>query len=449
MICGDLGDVLRQRLERQRTIEDGIDAWLQRTPNRRPPLLSAEDITLGYRCDVDDDVAAGYRSLHDRQVPAGYVFPQEPKLKVVPPPDEGWGAIALSTDGGINLIPETTTLTYHQEGQPAADKVEERDDTAWRVDDHVFTWGGWSLSTPRVGSSSTGSGRVVPRSRSTVDTDNPTQVLVEYAHVNGTLPKLRYGRTYTMRARCVDFAGNGPALGDSPPAGAESPPVRFGRLAPLGAPLPVRRASRPDPGVGDLPDVIVIKSELGQRNATIAPADRLLFPPRTSQSRLERHDLPAGGNDPRPGTYRELARRDARALSDQTIVDPETGELVAGAAIVDGQVTEGPARQAAGYLVDPAAGGVACIGLPGIAGRRAVAGGLRDLAGLRRACSSSCAPAPVCRRSTSPDSGSPPCCRRARCRRSSSAPHRSPAASAISPTGRASTPRRRRPHCAG
>src|SRR6185312_2202809 len=143
VICGDLGDVLRRRLARQRTIEDGIDAWLQNRPSTPPPQLRAEDVTLGYRCDVDDDVATGYHSLHDRQAPAGYVFPRRPQLKVVPPADEGWGSIALSTDGGTTLIPGTRAITYHQEGQPDATKVEERDDTAWRVDDHVFTWGGW------------------------------------------------------------------------------------------------------------------------------------------------------------------------------------------------------------------------------------------------------------------------------------------------------------------
>ena len=366
VICGDLGEIMRGRFARQRTIENGIDGWLSAvgaggTP---PPVLFAEDITLGYRCDVEDDEAApGFRSLHDRRVPAGYGFPRDKTLEVVPPDDEGWGSIGLTTDGSENRRPQSTTVTYQQEGEGPVDKVEERDETEWRLNDHVFTWGGWSLSTPRVGNSTTGRGAVKARERNVPAPGSPTQLVVDYAHVNGTLPKLRYGREYTLRARCVDLAGNGPALADVPPADALAPPTQFGRLAPLVPPLPVRRQSRPDPGVGDLPDVLVIRSELEDRDRDIAPTDRLLFPPRVSQSRLERHDLPAGGND--PASYELIAVRDALSLADQTLVDPETGELVAGAAIVDGEVTAGPTRPPVAYLADPVAGHAALIGLPG------------------------------------------------------------------------------------
>ena len=47
------------------------------------------------------------------------------------------------------------------------------------------------------------------------------------------------------------------------------------------------------------------------------------------------------------------------------MVDPETGELVAGGAVVDGQVTDGPTTPPVGYLVDPVAADAALIGLPG------------------------------------------------------------------------------------
>ncbi len=326
-------------------------------------MLFAEDITVGYRCDVEDDAAPGFHSLYDRQVRGAYGFPRDKTLKVAPPPDEGWGSIAISTDGAEDHRPASTNVTYQQEGEPAVKKVEERDVTAWRIDDHVVTWGGWSLATPRVGNSTTGAGDVKAREVNAPATGSPTQLVVDYAHVNGTLPKLRYGRTYTLRARCVDLAGNGPALGETPPVDGESPPTRFGRLAPLVPPLPLRRASRPDPGVGDLPDVLVIRSEVDQADGDTPPTDRLLFPPRVSQSRLERHDLPAGGND--PASYALIAARDARSLTDQTVVDPETGELVAGGAVVDGQVSAGPTRPPVGYLVDPVAANAALIGLPG------------------------------------------------------------------------------------
>jgi hypothetical protein len=363
IIHGDLGDVLRGRLERQRAVESGIDGFItgQAQP---PPRLMAEDITLGYRYDVEDQSVPGFRSLHDRQVPAGYVFPRDEKLLVEPPPDEGWGSIALFTDGIEATVGQGTDVRYQTEGPRPIPKSESRDETAWRVDDHVMTWGGWSLSTPRVGASTTGSGEVKPREPNKPADDSPTQLIVDYAHINGTLPKLRYGRSYRFRARCVDLAGNGAQLGDTPPANGESPVVPYGRLAPLTAPLVIRRESRPDPGVGDLADVIVIKSELEQADADTPSADRLLFPPRVSQSRLERHDLPNGGND--PAAYRDLAERDALSIADQTLEDPETGELVAGGALGDdGQVTPGPTQPPVGYIPDPVARSVAFHGLPG------------------------------------------------------------------------------------
>lgn len=362
IIHKDLADVLRARLDRQREIEDGIDRFITGLSNT-PPLLSAEHTTLGYRYDVEDQSLPGFRSLHDRQAAEGYVFPRDKSLTVTPPQDEGWGSIALHTDGGEAVSGVATPVRYQLEGSSDIPKAEQRDETAWRIDDHLMTWGGWSLSTPRVGSSTTGAGEVKPREPNVPAPDSPVQIVADYAHVNGTLPKLRYGRSYTFRARCVDLAGNGPQLGDVAPGGATSPVALFGRLAPLSAPLVIRRESRPDPGVGDLPDVLVIKSELRQSNASTSPTDRLLFPPRISQSRLERHDLPDGGND--PAAYAELARHDARALEDQTLVDPETGELVAGTTILDGQVTAGPTEPPVEFLADPVAGGVAFHNLPG------------------------------------------------------------------------------------
>jgi hypothetical protein len=359
----DLAPLLAARFDRQRTLEDGIDAYIRGQVNRTPQLW-AEDVTTGVRYDVEDASRPGFRSLHDRRAPSGYLFPRDASLVVAPPQDEGWSSIALFTDGGFVHTPASTTVQYQYEGAPNVDKVEERDNTAWRVDDHIVTWGGWSLSTPGLGTTATAGGGVKPRERNVPIPDSPTKVIVDYTHVNGTLPKLRYGRSYRFRGRAVDLGGNGADTADTAPITGVSPTIRFGRLAPLSPPQLVRRSSRPDPGVGDLPNVLVIRSELTDANTQIASTDRLLFPPRISQGRLERHDLPNGGNDPAPSTYKLIADRDARSLSTQTLEDPETGELVAGLAVVGGQVTQGPERPAVLYLADAATNQVAFHGLP-------------------------------------------------------------------------------------
>ena len=131
------------------------------------------------------------------------------------------------------------------------------------------------------------------------------QVTVDYQVVPGSLPRLRFGRTYQMRARCVDLAGNSQPLSAIEGKDAVAPPEAFGRLEPIGAPVVVRRSPRPTPGVGDTPYEIVLRSDFDIDDADVAPVDRLLFPGRVGQDLVELHGLPAGGAD--PGSYAELA----------------------------------------------------------------------------------------------------------------------------------------------
>ena len=69
------------------------------------------------------------------------------------------------------------------------------------------------------------------------------------------------------------------------------------------------------PGVGDTPDVLVLRSDVDVDDATVEPVDRLIFPGRVGQDLCELHGQPAGGTD--PASYAELARRDARDLTDR------------------------------------------------------------------------------------------------------------------------------------
>lgn len=358
VIQRDMASTLMARFARQRTIEDGIDSYVRGISSTAPTIIP-DDYTSGYRIDVRtvDPETSPFRSLHQRTTADGYEFPAAPALSIVPPPDEGWSTVSLSSDGTANLSTPFSPLQYGE-----VNKRERTDNTIWRAADQFVVWGGWSLSAVKPSRSTTGEGAVEDRDDSRSVAEIPADVEVNYRHVNGTLPALRYGTTYQLRARCVDFGGRGPELADNGPAGTTSPPVTFGRLSPVSPPTVVRRSSRPDPGVGDMPDTLVIKSELNQLPAMIPAADRFLFPPAVNQSLVERHGLPDGGND--PAAFADLAARDAASLESQTIADPETAEPVAGAAIVAGQVTAGPVQPAVTYLSDPVAAGVAFNGLP-------------------------------------------------------------------------------------
>jgi hypothetical protein len=357
----DLKTVLLARSQRAREVEDAIDDYIT-TTNAPAPNLVAEDIALGYRVDAEDVAIPGFRSLHERRAINGYVFPRNSATNFVPADDEGWAQVAIMTDGTVARAPAPTTVFYPEpEGPGSIQKSESKDHTAWRVYDSLATWSGWSLSAPRP--SNVGDQTGAPKSApvNAPDVTNEAKAEINYAPVPDPLPRLRYGHTYRMRARTVDLAGNGPVLSDTADTGV--PEVRFGRTLPVPPPTAVYRESRPDPGVGVAAWTLVIKSELNQPDANVAGTDRLLFPPNISQARLERHDLPNGGVD--PAVYADLVTRDAASLAGQCLIDPETNDLVAGTAIVNGAVTAGPLKPAVTYLADPMVRGIAFSNPPG------------------------------------------------------------------------------------
>ncbi len=232
----------------------------------------------------------------------------------------------------------------------------------FRLDDAVYRWSGWSGAAPAPGGVLDGAtGAPAKLSPNEPAADQAAQVAVDYDVVPGSLPRLRFGRTYAMRARCVDLAGNSQPLSAKEGEDALPPPETFGRLEPVAAPVVVRRTPRPVPGVGDTAVVLVLRSDIDVPDKEVAEVDRLLFPGRVGPDLCELHGLPAGGAD--PGSYAELAVRDALDLTDQTVTDPVSGEVLAATAVKAG-IEPGATRQEVGYLSDPAIGGVR-LGLPG------------------------------------------------------------------------------------
>ena len=174
--------------------------------------------------------------------------------------------------------------------------------------------------------------------------DFPVQFAAHYEVVPGSLPRLRFGTEYLMRARCVDLSGDARPIDTPVPSSALPPAETFGRLEPIAAPFVVRRRPRPVPGVGDAPLAIVLRSDYDVDDATVTPQDRLLFPAQVGQDLCELHGQPNGGVD--PTSYRLLATRDAREPDDPWETDAVTGEPIAG----------GRRRQLLRYLSDPFVG---------------------------------------------------------------------------------------------
>jgi hypothetical protein len=344
LIRPDMTDAYANRTIRQRQLEDQLKAFLT---GGGPVVLFAEDLTMGQRIDVLD--RREWRSLFERQSDDGYSFPRNANLTVAPAPDEGWNTLLLVTEQA-DIRPE-----------PNPDRDDPIEPTAlFRLDDAMYRWDGWSGAAPPPSSTLDGAiGLAVPK-----DENEPAgldvqgaQVAIDYRVVPGSLPRLRFGRSYRMRARCVDLAGNSQPLAARSAPGSVVGPEPFGRLEPIAAPIVVRRVPRPTPGVGDTPYELVLRSDVDVADDTVEPIDRLVFPGRVGQDLCELHGLPEGGAD--PASYAELATRDALDLTDQTVTDPVTGELVAGVlGIIGNEIFPGRKRQDVAYLSDPAIDGV-------------------------------------------------------------------------------------------
>lgn len=169
-----------------------------------PPSLRTEDVTRGYRVEIWDDHVGKWFTPHARLATAtvsGLDVPVYADL-----PERGYVQTAA-----VNETPgvENGPLYLHEA---------------------MFGWSGWSLSAPRPGPRAEPfmeDGKQKESAREVTppeDPISPVQVTTKVAP--GTLPRLRFGRSYMFRAWSVDLAGNSP--GDPIPVGPRRGSVAVG-----------------------------------------------------------------------------------------------------------------------------------------------------------------------------------------------------------------------------
>jgi len=217
-----------------------------------PLDLYAEDLAHGYRIDVWDKGTKRWHSLCDRQ--GAYHFPGHPAL------DARYG---LSSEEGF-----VASGTTKADPDPNQDPTQPPK-TALYLPEPLFRWHGWSLVAPRpgftlgldgnveTGSTKTGStktGSPAPASAGPLNPQSPQDAALwrpavkiddrvslklasTYWVTPGSLPRLRFGHTYRLRARVVDLAGNSVALADAPdpsPNNVQASPLqRYYRYDPV------------------------------------------------------------------------------------------------------------------------------------------------------------------------------------------------------------------------
>jgi hypothetical protein len=186
------------RIGRQHDLEQALGQG-------QPPSLSTEDVTRGLRIEVWDDAAKRWESLHSR--------------------------LTTVTVVGAGKVLDSSPEEGFIQGTAASESAK-AENSPIHVHEAVFGWEGWSLSAPRPGKRvrhENGKEIVEDVPESTPDPVHPILV-VNHARP-GTLPRLRFGRSYAMRAWTVDLAGNSRPHDLNPPPAPAAPVA--GALGPL------------------------------------------------------------------------------------------------------------------------------------------------------------------------------------------------------------------------
>lgn len=307
----------------------------------RTDIFYADDLLMGYRMDV------AYSNAPDKWYSLHY---KQDEIVVYDENKNGYPVSGIEPDEGFCQIAMTEDLTNKKNVF---------------VSGVIARWTGWSLAVERPGLS-------INEAQGPDDKDKVSGSMEEeelkYGYhpeakvrmnarsrlVAGTLPWLRYGRSYNLRMRYVDIAGNSVALDESPeqPSEAIVQNILYRRYEPVASPimLPANKLK-----VGEDIERLVIKSNTGvsvsdYSEPGVTPANResqrLFLPPQNSQLTAERH-----------GKFDEAFKGNmaaAQALYNLIVnheTAPGTGD------------DEGKVYSAAGfeltYLPDPAAAGIA------------------------------------------------------------------------------------------
>lgn len=294
------------------------------------PDLSAEDLIRGWRIDIWDRTTAKWRSLCERHA----TYAVGGALTVA---DDSEGVVRLAaTKAADGNNPD---IVYLHEA--------------------LISWTGWSLVAPQPG-------RAVDKDDKTDDAAATVPVGINLSSVftprAGSLPRLRYGRSYWVRARMTDLAGN--SLLPSPKSCSDEQPeknaVLYTRFDPVQSPavtLLRDGVNVEKPLEGESMERISIRSFNDTPAQNTVPTDRtarrFAVPARSSVRDAELHGmLDAGGVvDGSPTTYEMLAKKDVAleeiALETSGPLSDPGSTIKTSYSVLDSTVVDIP------YLPDP------------------------------------------------------------------------------------------------
>ena len=266
--------------------------------------LWADDVIRGFRYDVERDGNGRFRSLVDRIGTYRYHRADDTVVDLPVAPDQGYvkGSSTTSVPEEQNKNPD---LYLHEA---------------------VASWSGWSMVAARPGGGVNTGDEIDDPWPKPREIDKGIPLETSFTATPGSLPRLRYGSTYRLRARTVDLAGNSVDTETIDDARA-SHPVSFKRWEPVPAPSVLPQRTTLDHngntvaayGEGESQMRMVIRSTAGMtvddylaqnriqellnsaKLPYLATDDRWIVAPKTSQQMAEWHgvfDDAIGSGDP-------------------------------------------------------------------------------------------------------------------------------------------------------
>jgi len=285
--------------------DDVLAATVARDPDgtEADPFF-ADDLTLGYRMDVQRNNNGTWLSLHKRD--STYTIKLDNHTTTWKPQDSGTTSVVAADEGFITLAATLSTIS------PPADQPADPASVQVQVHPALVTWNGWSLSIKNPEGQQNGTDPPIsdcgPKPGTV--TVNPEYKLSD----KGTLPALRFGSAYKVRLRQVDLAGNSVPLEATVPVGFDlQTEGAFARSEPIRGPQvlleePINHKQQP----GEHVDRLVLRDK-GDRSS------RLLVPPREPLRLAELHGLRTVARPPSAFGY--------AALVQQTGAFPKVSEL--------------------------------------------------------------------------------------------------------------------------
>lgn len=300
------GVMLKNSFERQKKFNAAAEK-VQSDPAQTSPAMFAEDLVRGWRVDIWDDHTKRWHSLCRRV--ADYDLNDGEVLISVP---EEEGSVRLAATKSPDPASNSKVIWLHEA---------------------LVSWTGWSLCAPAPGKTihHCASDHTDPVGEPEAEVPPGLHLRSTFRAVPGSLPRLRYGRKYWLRARAVDLAGNSlptseQDFGPEKPAQNARPYLRYEPIsAPALALVKPTPATVEPPFEGESMDRLAVRTFNEQPADNTVPstqtARRFAVPSRTSHKEAEHHGMLDRNGLVEPSFFALLAALD-NSLAEEKIPSP-------------------------------------------------------------------------------------------------------------------------------